>query len=262
MRPRAAIFCLHDIVPPERLDAVPVTHRPYALDPEEFRTLVTLATSSGRAAIVVSQIPQAVGASFYAFTFDDGAESDYAIAFPVLGERGIRATFFIVPTLVGTPGFATWGQLREMVAAGMEIGSHSMTHPFVHRLDRAGLLREFGDSKRVLEDRLGLPVHSASLPRGWAPPGLRPVLEELGYRTFCTSRVTWWHPGGDRLDIPRIGIQRGMDADEFAGIVAAAPRALWRLQAVEAAKNAAKACLGSDRWQDVRASLLALRERV
>jgi hypothetical protein len=53
-----------------------------------------------------------------------------------------------------------------------------------------------------------------------------------------------------------------MDPEEFGDIVRASPRALWRLQAIEAAKSAAKACLGSERWQDVRASLLALRERV
>ena len=147
MRPRAAVFCLHDIVPTDRLDAVPVTHRPYALSPEEFRAHLMAVAPHARRTIPVGMVPGELGGGFFCLTFDDGSASDYTEAFPVLHELGMRATFFIVPTLVGTPGYVTWPQLREMVAAGMEIGSHSMTHPFLHRLDADGVRREFGDSK-------------------------------------------------------------------------------------------------------------------
>jgi peptidoglycan/xylan/chitin deacetylase (PgdA/CDA1 family) len=262
MRPRAAIFCLHDVVAPEHLDEVPVGHRPYALTPEELRALLVAGSRTGRQSITASAIPRELGGGFYALTFDDGAASDYAETFPILTEMGLRATFFVVPTLVETPGYVTWAQLREMVAAGMEIGSHSLTHPFVNALDRAGLEREFGESKRILESRLGLPIRSASLPRGWEPPDLRPVLQQLGYRVFCTSRVAWWHPGADALAMPRVAIRRGLAAEEFAAIVNGEARSLWRMQAVEVAKNAAKACLGVDGWQRLRAPLLALKERV
>lgn len=262
MRARAAIFCLHDVVPADRLDAVPVTHRPYALTPDELRALLMEAHRSPRQGITISRVPGELGGAFYALTFDDGAASDYDVAFPILAELGLRATFFVVPTVVDTPGHVTWAQLREMVAAGMEIGSHSLTHPFVHLLERAALEREFGESKRLLEARLGLPIRSASLPRGWATPALRPVLSDLGYRAFCTSRVAWWHPGADPLTMPRVAIRRGIAIEDFAAIVNAEPRALWRMQAVEAAKNAAKACLGVQGWQRLRAPLLALKERV
>jgi peptidoglycan/xylan/chitin deacetylase (PgdA/CDA1 family) len=261
MRARAAIFCLHDVVSADRLDDVPATHRPYVLTPEDLRALLVEARDSPRRAIPVGQVPGELGGAFFALTFDDGAASDYEIVFPILRELGMRATFFVVPTLVETPGYCTWTQLREMVAAGMEIGSHSLTHPFVDRLDRAGLIREFGESKRILEERLGIAVRSASLPRGWAPPALGPVLAEVGYRAFCTSRVGWWYPGGDPLAMPRVAVRRGMLIEEFGAIVNAGPRALWRLQAVEAAKNAAKACLGVHGWQRLRAPLLAFKER-
>ena len=262
MRARAAIFCLHDVVAPEHLDDVPAGHRPYALTPDELRGLLVEASRTGRQSIVVSAVPGELGAAFYALTFDDGAASDYEVTFPILTEIGLRATFFVVPTLVETPGYVTWGQLREMVAAGMEVGSHSLTHPFVNALDRAGLEREFGESKRILESRLGLPIRSASLPRGWEPPDLRPVLQQLGYRVFCTSRVAWWYPGADALAMPRVAVRRGLATEEFAAIVNGESRSLWRMQAVEAAKNAAKACLGVDGWQRLRTPLLALKERV
>ena len=184
--------------------------------------------------------------------------------FPILTELGLRATFFVVPTLVDTPGYVTWAQLREMVAAGMEIGSHSLTHPFVNALDRAGLEREFGESKRILESRLGVPVRSASLPRGWEPP--RPACRCC--RSSATARSApaasrWWHPGARPLAMPRVAIRRGIcvggvrrDRERRSRARSGACRRSRR------AKNAAKACLGVDGWQRLRAPLLALRERV
>jgi peptidoglycan/xylan/chitin deacetylase (PgdA/CDA1 family) len=262
MRPRAAVFCLHDIVPDERLPDVEVTHRPYALAPEELRAHLVAARGVGLRTVTAGQVPTELGGNFFCLTFDDGSASDYAESFPALEELGMRATFFVVPTLVGTPGYVTWSQLREMAAAGMEVGSHSLTHPFLQDLDAAGIRHEFGESKCILEDRLGAPVRSASLPRGWEPPHCAAVLDELGYHAFCTSRVGWWRPGDPPLAIPRVAVRRGMAPDDFAAIAAAAPRALWGLQAVEAAKNAAKACLGHGGWQRLRAPLLALRERL
>jgi hypothetical protein len=261
MRPRAAVFCFHDIVALDRLPEVPVTHRPYALPPEEFRACMLAARESGRRAVRAGEVPGELGGAFYALTFDDGRASDYTEAFPVLAELGMAATFFVVPTMVDTPGHVTWAQLREMVAAGMEVGSHSLTHPFLHRLDRAGIAREYGESKRVLEDRLGAAVRTASLPRGWEPPEFESVIAELGYRVFCTSRVAWWHPGDRPLSMPRIGVRRGMPAEEFGAIAGAVPRAIWRLQAIDAAKSVAKRCLGLDGWQRLRAPLLAFRYR-
>jgi peptidoglycan/xylan/chitin deacetylase (PgdA/CDA1 family) len=259
MRPRAAVFYFHDVVPTARLGEIPPTHRPYAVTPEEFRAYLLAAARSPRQSVVAGRIPGELGGPFYGVTFDDGRASDHHEAFPVLCELGIRATFFVVPTLVGTPGYVTWSELREMVAAGMEIGSHSLTHPFVDALGEAELRLEFGESKRILEDRLGCTVRTGSLPRGWAPPVLEPVLRELGYRVFCTSRVGWWHPGDAPLAVPRVAVRPGMPIEEFVAILNAEPRALWTLQALDVAKNAAKACLGRRGWNRLRTPLMRFR---
>lgn len=259
MRPRAAVFFFHDVVAPEHLDGVAATHRPYVLSPGEFRAYVFAAAQGGRRAIPVSQVPGELGGAFYSLTFDDGHESDYTQAFPVLQEFGLRATFFVVPTLVETRGYVTWAQLREMVAAGMEIGSHSLTHPFVDLLDEAGLRREFGDSKAIIEERLGAAVRAASLPRGWEAPHMESILAALGYRVFCTSRVGWWHPGDRPLLMPRVAVRHGMTVEDFTAILNTERRVLWRLQAIEAGKDAAKACLGRRGWAALRAPILRLR---
>src|SRR5262249_61033535 len=109
----------------------------------------------GRSTTPVGQIPSELAARFFCLPFDDGCASDYTEAFPALLELSMRATFFVVPTLVGTAGYVGWPELREMAAAGMEIGSHSPTHPLLHELDAAGGPRGVGESQRILEERLG-----------------------------------------------------------------------------------------------------------
>jgi peptidoglycan/xylan/chitin deacetylase (PgdA/CDA1 family) len=262
MRARSVVFGFHDLVRADSLADVPVGHRPYAVDPEDFRSYLIGLQRTGRRVVPVGQLPTELAGGAVSLTFDDGWASDYTDAFRVLRELGMRATFFIVPTLVETPGYLDWAQLREMVAAGMEIGSHSLTHPFMDRLDRAGIEHEFGESKRIIEDRLRQIVRTASLPRGWEPPQFEDVMRELGYRVFCTSRVGWWYPGGRALAMPRVIVRRGLAVDDFMAIAGAHPRSLWRLQMTEHAKGLAKACLGPRGWGRLRTPLLALRERV
>ena len=252
---------MHDVVPEARRVTMPVGHRPYAIAPEEFRALLMAAAELQRRTVPAGQLPQELGGGFWCLTFDDGAESDYTEVFPVLRELGMRATFFVVPTLVGTPGHVSWGQLRELVAAGMEVGSHSLTHPFMHALDAAGLRREFGESKRMIEDRLGCAVRSGSLPRGWEPPRYAEVLAELGYRVFCTSRVGWWRPGTAPLAVPRIAVRRGFRPEVFAALAAGEARVLFGMQATDRLKSLVKRCVGLRGWQGLRQPLLALGER-
>lgn len=262
MTGRTAVFCFHDLAGPDGLARVPRGHRPYVLEPEEFRAYLQAMHATGRRAVTIAELVRDWGGGTLALTFDDGWASDYLHAFPALRELEIRATFFVVPSLVGTAGYVGWNQLREMVAGGMEVGSHSMTHPFMDELDAAGVEREFGESKAMIESRLGCAVHSASLPRGSEPKEFRATLRRLGYKAFCTSRVGWWQAGADPLVVPRIGVRRGTPIEAVAAIADGEARALWRMQAVEAAKDVVKRCIGRRGWTRLREPILALKEHL
>ncbi len=108
-------------------------------------------------------------------TFDDGFEDFYAHVMPRLGRHGMRVTVFPIASFIGKN--SKWDiyaprkhlsttQIREIAAAGHEIGSHTMTHPDLVLLSAADLKRELGDSKKLLEDMLGKPVESISFPFG------------------------------------------------------------------------------------------------
>jgi len=63
-------------------------------------------------------------------TFDDGYESVYKFAYPVLRKLGLPATMFVYTDFVGAGGDAvSWPQLAEMQASGlMDIQAHSKSH--------------------------------------------------------------------------------------------------------------------------------------
>ena len=213
----AAIFAYHNFV--ERPDTPAPASQAYVLSQAQFDAHLAALAEPGLRPSRLADVLATPSPGQFVLSFDDGYMTDYTVAFARLAERGWPGCFFIVASQVGASRALGWRELREMAAAGMEIGSHSLTHPFVNTLDRAGIEREFGESKRILESRLGLPVRTASLPRGWEPPDLRPVLQDLGYRVFCNSRVAWWYPGADALAMPRVAIRRGLVPEEFASIV-------------------------------------------
>lgn len=62
----------------------------------------------------------------------------------------------------------TWDQAREMHAAGIEIASHSVTHPILSQVDDRQLEAELAGSRQRLEDELAAPVSTLSYPVGGA----------------------------------------------------------------------------------------------
>jgi hypothetical protein len=70
-------------------------------------------------------------------TWDDGKAGIYTNAFPIFVAKGVTATFYIVSDYVGTAGYVTWAQLREMAAAGMDIQCHTKDHGDLTTLSEA-----------------------------------------------------------------------------------------------------------------------------
>ena len=94
-------------------------------------------------------------------TFDDGTYGQYKYAFPILKKYGLTATYYIVSNRSGIRA----PQLKEMAQAGMEIASHSATHPnLVNLKDLEQLTYEIYSSKSILAARTGKPVYGIAYP--------------------------------------------------------------------------------------------------
>ncbi len=127
-------------------------------------------------------------------TFDDGYQSVFEYAFPVLKAYGLPATIFVVVGYVGKldtwdVNFAnicfphlSWLQVETLAAAGWEIGSHTLSHLDLTRLPQGRCWQELYQSKILLEKNLCLTIESISYPFGRVS---RPIAEwcgQVGYR--------------------------------------------------------------------------------
>ncbi|MDE0890184.1 MAG: polysaccharide deacetylase family protein [Phycisphaerales bacterium] len=120
-------------------------------------------------------------------TFDDGNQSDLEIAVPELLKRDLRAVFFIPAGKIGEETFLTCEGLKEMVSAGMQIGSHGWSHRAWRSLDPSIRRQEFEESKNRLEQIIQRPVDLAACPFGDYNRSVFRHLRSAGYRAAYTS---------------------------------------------------------------------------
>lgn len=196
--------------------SVPESHRGLYVTPAEFaRQLADLTawgfrTLSAEEAIAAVEGGEAPGRAVW-LTFDDGHQDNFSPGLDLLRQRGHRATFFVVaePSLTGAPGYVDVGMLREMVQAGMSIGSHSLTHPRLARLSEGDLRREVVDSRARLEDALQVPVTTFCYPYGNWNPRVVEVVAEAGYRLAVSTIRGNRNEPGERFLLKRAMIQPG-----------------------------------------------------
>lgn len=158
------------------------------------------------------------GASF-AITFDDGYLSIYERACPMLKERDMTATVYVVVDTLG--GINEWdrrigdqeekmmsaGQARELAENGFEIGSHTLTHPHLTGLDDEQLAREIADSKHKLEDIIGREVVSFSYPYGDFDCRVLNAAIAAGYRNAVSTKLGAVIEGTSLFEIPRVNVR-------------------------------------------------------
>lgn len=151
-------------------------------------------------------------------TFDDGYGDNYDYAFPVLKKYGFVATFFVVS---GSSGM-TSSELREMAAAGMDIGSHSKTHTDLATLDDEGQLSdEILKSKLTLQYMSGSSVSAISYPGCTADSETLKHVGSAGYLLAFTCGRGIDHRFGAHYVLQRVHIYSNMEnfKQRLSGIV-------------------------------------------
>jgi peptidoglycan/xylan/chitin deacetylase (PgdA/CDA1 family) len=230
----------------------------YKLDDTAFAAHLESLRASG----VVFADPDAVASGRHdgcLLTFDDGGASASAIG-KTLARAGIRGCFFITTARIGTPGFVTAEDLRALRRDGHLIGSHSHTHPAnISTLDASALHAEWRRSVDVLEELLGEPVRTASVPGGFLSPSVRRAAEAAGIRTLFTSEPTT-HPtrGLSCVLLGRYALLRQSPAAEAAALATGGGGIRWRQWAKWNAKKPLKRWAGPV-YRFTRATLLRRR---
>ena len=120
-------------------------------------------------------------------TFDDGHASDYEVAYPILKERNIAATFFPVISTIGSQGRLTWNQILELSQNQFEIGSHTFSHADLCNSTPEEIQFELEESKKVIEEKIGQTIVSLALPFGKYSSEVERIVEGIGYKNMLTT---------------------------------------------------------------------------
>lgn len=134
-------------------------------------------------------------------TFDDGYVNVLEHALEPLARAGFRAIQFLPADLLGKRNewdialgeapepIMSETQIRDWLGAGHEIGSHSLTHPFLTQLSPDRAREEIHASRKKLEDLFGRPVRHFCYPFGDWNDRVRDLAAEAGYETACTTHT-------------------------------------------------------------------------
>ncbi|MCX7625754.1 MAG: polysaccharide deacetylase family protein [Candidatus Sumerlaeaceae bacterium] len=158
-----------------------------------------------------------------AITFDDGWYDNYTTALPLLVKYGLKATVFVTvgrlrkgqptddPSEMMSPT-----EIRELADKDIEIGSHTLTHPKLTRLDNEQALREIAGAREMLREILGQPPSTFSYPYGAFSSRVENLVREAGYiAAVSTIRDNRVRP--DQLfHLPRVMVMGNTSLRRFA----------------------------------------------
>jgi peptidoglycan/xylan/chitin deacetylase (PgdA/CDA1 family) len=151
-----------------------------------------------------------------AVTFDDGYRDFLTAGVPALRAAGARATLYAAVGHLGgsagwlgrwAPGFGpmlTWPELRDVAAAGVEIGSHGLIHHPLDVLPPAQLRREVVRARDELRQRLQVEVRSFAYPHGYHGRQVRGVIAATGHDNATEVGRRLHTPQERRFAVPRL----------------------------------------------------------
>ena len=152
-------------------------------------------------------------------TFDDGYRDVLRYAAPVLHRLHMPATAYVITDRISGPdtSFLTWGQLRRLERLGVEIGSHTVSHPDLTTLPGSRALWELHTSRRMLENHLGHPVQWLSYPAGAENPSVVELARRAGYVLAVTTQPGTGQDASHPLELHRYEV---LDSTGVAGVAA------------------------------------------
>lgn len=229
----------------------------YRVTPVAFEAQMALLARKGHPVLPASALDGgAIPDRGVVLTFDDGCDSDFGVALPILRSHGFPASFFVSPELLGREGYLSWGDLAQISAAGMEIGSHGLDHALLGEVQPREAERQLRESRALLERHLDRRVESVALPGGSGGRGVARLALAAGYRRVLGSRPGLATGGGGAALLPRFAVRRADDLSAFEALVGRRPSARIRHWARYRVLASARQLLGAALYEAIKGRLL------
>lgn|GEM_PF-1376379 len=150
-------------------------------------------------------------------TFDDGFKDQFTNAYPLLKRYGLRGTFFIITGFVdeGREEYMSWADIELLHAEGMEIGSHSYTHPSLRGKSFNYVVWQVLGSKEAIEARTNDRVRFFSYPSGQYDKLVVDVLESAGYWGAVTVEAGSLQSSQLPFELRRIRVRGRYELEDF-----------------------------------------------
>lgn len=203
---------------------------PYGVEPATLAAHLDALREAGRAIVPLAALLEPrVEPNAVTLTFDDGTADFQTHAWPLLAQRALPVTLFIV---TGKPGGrADWRpdgpplldatDWRALAAAGVSLGSHTHDHVDLAAATPTEARRQIETSYRILRE-MGVTQPAFSYPWGRLTSSVKARVQAVGYACAVGTDERFWLPGDDRFAMNRLAVTRAMDA---AGLLAAIARA-------------------------------------
>lgn len=148
-------------------------------------------------------------------TFDDGYMDNYYSAFPILKEFNMTATIFCIASELDGSYYLSKEAIKEMSDYGIDIESHTVTHPHLNTLDYNKQLEELIQSKKTLEGITGKKITSIAYPFGDFNDNSIKASKEAGYTLGFTTKLGLSDRNDNPLTLDRIYINSKYNMNIF-----------------------------------------------
>jgi len=221
----APVLMYHVIAPPPAGAPFPGLYVP----PEEFREQMQALQHAGYHAVTQEQLRQhwLHGAVLppgkpVVLTFDNGYQSQYTQALPILRSMGWPAVENI--QLEGLPpsqgGFGS-GQVEGLIHAGWELDTQGLNHADLITLSGPELEAQIAGSRRILQQRYHVPVNWFCYPSGHYDPTVIEEVKRAGYVGSTTVIPGWAHSGEDPYRMHRLRVLGGTSGQSLVELIEA-----------------------------------------
>lgn len=211
------VLYYHSVDPSERNEVT--------ISPEHLKEQLEYIKSQGYVTLTMTELMnyildnKEIPEKSIVITFDDGYMDNYNNAYPILKELDMKATIFVIANGIDDGYYLSSEQLKEMSDNGIDIVSHTFSHPYLTDLSYDEQLKEFKDSKEKIEGITGKDVFAIAYPFGYLNDDSVKAAKEAGYKLAFTTDRGYADRDDDPLKLNRIYVSSYYSMDTFKEVL-------------------------------------------